>query len=287
MTNEERDIITRFIERVGGAPSASFGSVPGATPALPPIDREADALIGELFAKYPEARYRLTQTAFVQEHALAEAQNRIKRLEYEVQQAQAAAQEAAAQPRSGGFLSGLFGGGPPRPPVLAPSAWNQGGPQQQPYAQPQYAQGGPPPPPPQYAPGYQPGMFQRGGSGFLGSALTTAAGVAGGMVAGNLLTNMLTGGHHMGGSSWGESAGGVGGSPWGAPAVTDQGTWDNTSGAAASNQDYVDNGSWDQQPAQDSSWTDNSGSSWDTSSGDSGSWDSGSSDSGGSSDDSF
>ena len=73
MTNEERDIITRFIERVGGAPSASFGSVPGAAPPLPPIDREADALIGELFAKYPEARYRLTQTAFVQEHALAEA----------------------------------------------------------------------------------------------------------------------------------------------------------------------------------------------------------------------
>ena len=98
MTNEEREIITRFIERVGGAPAAgSFGSVPGSAPPLPPVDKEADALIGELFAKYPEARYRLTQTAFVQEHALAEAQNRIKRLEWELDQTKRAAQDAQAQ----------------------------------------------------------------------------------------------------------------------------------------------------------------------------------------------
>ena len=75
-----------------------------------------------------------------------------------------------------------------------------------------------------------------------------------------------------------QPSGGMAASPWGAGAATDQGTWDNTGGAAASNQDYVDNSTWDQQPAQDSSWTDNSG----------GSWDSGSSDSGGgSSDDTF
>ena len=56
---------------------------------------------------------------------------------------------------------------PPRQPQ-----YQQGYPQQQPqYQQPQYA-----PPPPQYAPGYQPGMFQQRGSGFLGTALTTAAG---------------------------------------------------------------------------------------------------------------
>ena len=34
MTNEERDIISRFIERVGGAQGASFGSVPGAVPSV-------------------------------------------------------------------------------------------------------------------------------------------------------------------------------------------------------------------------------------------------------------
>jgi uncharacterized protein len=266
MTNEERDIISRFIERVGGAQGTSFGSVPGAVPPLPPIDKEADALIGELFAKYPEARYRLTQTAFVQEHALAEAQNRIKRLEYEVQQAQAAAQEAAAQPRSGGFLSGLFGGGPPRPPVLAPSAWNQGGPQQQPYAQPQYAQGGPPPPP-QYAPGYQPGMFQRSGSGFLGSALTTAAGVAGGVVVGNALMDMFSShrsmGSELGGGSGVTPAAPVDSSPWGAPAggdqgYVDQGTW-TTPDSGTDQGGYADQGSWDAGGGDQASWDSSGG----------------------------
>ena len=50
------------------------GSVPTTVQALPPVDPAADRLIGELFQRYPEAKYRLTQTAFVQEHALTEAQ---------------------------------------------------------------------------------------------------------------------------------------------------------------------------------------------------------------------
>ena len=141
-----------------------------------------------MFNRYPEARYRITQLAFVQEHALVEAQNVINRLQWELQQArQAQSQQqqrpsspwgAGAQPQQqsgGGFFSGLFGGGsssrqPPPPP-------------------PQYA-----PPPPQYPPGYQPGMFAQRGSGFLGSALTTAAGVAGGMLAGDALMNLFRGG---------------------------------------------------------------------------------------------
>src|SRR5271165_1427573 len=189
MTNEERDIINRFIQRVAGAaPAASDGSVPASTPAtpLPPVDKDADALIGQLFAQYPEARYRITQLAFVQEHALAEAANRISQLQYQLDQARQSAGPAPAaspwgagssqsQPQpSRGLFGGLFGGGSraPEPPQYAPS--------------PQYA-----PPPPQYAPGYQPGMFQRGGSGFLGSALTTAAGVAGGLVVGNALMNLF------------------------------------------------------------------------------------------------
>src|SRR3984893_2979653 len=180
MTDEERDIITRFIQRVGGGGQPATGSAP-ATP-LPPVDPDADRLIGELFAKYPEARYRLAQMAFVQEHALAEAQNRIARLQYELQQARqaqtqaappaqspwgAAAQAPQPQPQpqqSRGLFGGLFGGGQSPPPPQQPQY------QQPQYQQPQYA-----PPPPQYAPGYQPGMFQRQGSGFLGSALTTAA----------------------------------------------------------------------------------------------------------------
>jgi uncharacterized protein len=289
MTNEERDIISQFVARIGGAP-ASSGAVPGSVPAtatapLPPVDRDADVLIGQMFQRYPEAAYRMTQLAFVQEQGLVQAQSRIAQMEAELQRTRQALQQAQQQPQpqqaqgGGGFFSNLFGGGRPQAAPPNPGPW--GG--QQAAPPPGYA---PPPPgyaqpPPQYAPGYQPGMFQRGGSGFLGSALTTAAGVAGGVVAGNMLSNLLTGEHHLGGGGWGESASGGAGNPWGTPAATDQGTWDNTGGAAGSNQDYVDNGTWDQQPAQDSSWTDNSG--------DSGSWDSGGGDSGGGggSDDSF
>jgi hypothetical protein len=292
MTNEERDIITQFIARFSGvqapAQPAFGGSVPATTqqPALPPIDPEADRLIGDMFNRYPEARYRITQLAFVQEHALTEAQNRIQRLEWELQQAQQAAQEAQQaqqQQRSssgGGFFGGLFGGGSrpaSPPPQQGGPVWNQGAPQQG------YGYQQPAPPPPQYAPNYQPGMFQRSGSGFLGSALTTAAGVAGGVLAADALTSLFSGGRGYGG---GFGGGGFGGgnttiieenqSPWGSapPAgqgYVDQGTWD-TSGGGGQTTDpgYVDQGTWDTSGGGDdqSSLTDNSSSSddssWDT-----------------------
>ncbi len=299
MTNEERDIISQFIARVSGAPTSSgsfAGSVPATQPALPPIDRDADAQIGQLFQQYPEARYRITQLAFVQEHALVEAQNRIKRLEWENQQAQQALQQArqaapppGAQNSGGGFFSGLFGGNrqqsAPPPPG---GAWNQGGQPQQPYYQPSA-----PPPPPQYPPNYQQGMFQRQGSGFLGSALTTAAGVAGGVVAGNALMSLFSphqgaGGMFGGGSPFGGTPAGAGmaASPWATPApdpnYVDTGSWDQGAAAPAGNQDYVDNGGWDTTQANNPA-PDDSGS-WDSGGGggDSGSWDSG-----GSSDDTF
>ena len=137
MTDEERKIIADFIARVGGAsaPSGVWGggsSVPATAPALPPVDREADAYIADQFDQHPDARYRLTQLAFVQEHALAEAQNRIKQMEGALQQAQQAAQQAGQQHQGGGFFSGLFGGGRPQPappgPGGASPAWGQGAP---------------------------------------------------------------------------------------------------------------------------------------------------------------
>jgi hypothetical protein len=296
MTNEERDIITQFIGRVGGAaPQSGFGatSVPATQPALPPIDRDADAYIGQAFTQYPEARYRITQLAFVQEHALVEAQNRIQRLEWELQQAQQAAQQAqqsAGRPSGGGFFSGLFGGGGSRPqaapsPQQGDPRWgNQGGGQPQ---QPYYQQSAPPPP--QYPPNYQQGMFQqRGGSGFLGSALTTAAGVAGGLVAGQALMSLFSPHQGLGG---GFGAGGFGGaaagSPWATPVAPDSGTVDtgawgqSGSAAPASNQDYVDNGTWDQPSGGgDNTWSDNTGGGGD-------SWDSGTGGSSDNSDDTF
>ena len=263
MTNEERDIITQFISRVGGAQPARQGTFGGSVPAttpppLPPVDPEADRLIAEQFSRYPEARYRMTQLAFVQEHALTEAQNRIQRLEWELQQAQQQAQQQQNSGSGGGFFSGLFGGGSRSQQGGPGPAWNQG----QGYQQ-------APPPPQQPPPGYQqPGMFQRSGSGFLGSALTTAAGVAGGLVAGNALMNLFSGSHGMGGG-YGGGFGGGAASPWGtAPGAADQSAWSQDAGAGGTaDPGYVDNGTWDTSGGDQSSWADNSGGSdpgWDT-----------------------
>jgi hypothetical protein len=103
-------------------------------------------------------------------------------------------------------------------------------------------------------------MFQRSGSGFLGSALTTAAGVAGGMVAGNALMDLFSGHHGMGGgfggaaenvnvyppsaaeaSPWGGGA--AGGSPWdNQSAAPDQSGWGDAGGGG---------GGWDNAGSND------------------------------------
>ncbi|AHJ65422.1 putative cytosolic protein [Granulibacter bethesdensis CGDNIH4] len=241
MNDQEREIITRFIERVSGAQTA-----PGtAVQTLPPVDRDADALIGQLFTRYPEARYRLTQTAYVQDYALAEAGKKIQALQQQVQQLQQqmqALQQQGGQPR-GGFFSTLFGGGQPS----APQQPAFQAPPPQGYVQPGYAQ-----------PGYAQPPFQRGGSGFLGSALTTAAGVAGGMVVGNMLTGLFSSHEHAdqgagfgaGGDSgvWG-TGGDAGGA---APGGNDWGNLQNDTGP--------DQGSWGD--SGDSGWSD-SGGGWD------------------------
>jgi hypothetical protein len=161
MTDEERRIITSFVERVSGAANAQparpaspwggFGAAqqPAAQP-LPPVDPEADRLIADLMARHPEARYRLTQMAFVQEAALVEMQNRIAQLEWEAENANRQAQ--ASQNR--GMFGGMFGGGARPAPM-------------------------PPRPQPQYPQGYNPAMMQRGGPGFLGTAMMLASALTG------------------------------------------------------------------------------------------------------------
>ena len=289
MTNEEHDLITQFVARTGGRPASSgfATSVPQVGgPELPPVDPQADGLIADLFARFPEARYRITQLAFIQEHALAAATNQIQQMQAQMQQMQAQVQQqqqqqqapspwgAAAQqpqpPQSRGLFGGLFGGGQPAPQPQQP---------QQQYA-PQYAA-----PPPQYAPGYQPGMFQRPGSGFLGSALTTAAGVAGCIMAADAITGLFAG-HHggqaggFGGGGFGQQAGNFGGdssSPWGnAP----QGADPFDQGGAAKT--YGGDSAWAPAPApaQDSGWQD-AGQSQDSGWQDASAGDSGWSDSGG------
>ncbi len=164
MTDEERQIISDFIARMGGQqPAATPGRLPatGGQP-LPPVDPAADRLIAELFERHPEARFRITQAAFVQEHALREAQNRIQDLEWQVQAGQAQAQ--AQQSR------GLFGFGAPRQANIPPR-----------------------PTPLPAGPGAQAMAANQGRPGFLGGALATAAGVAGGILLGNALMSMFAG----------------------------------------------------------------------------------------------
>jgi uncharacterized protein len=227
MTDEERRIITGFVERVSGAanaqparPASPWGAIGGqqAAQPLPPVDPEADRLIADLMARHPEARYRLTQMAFVQEAALVELSNRVQQLEWELENAQRQGQ--AQQNR--GMLGGLFGGGGSRPAPM------------------------PPRPQPQYPPGYNPQAMQRGGPGFLGTAMMTAAGVAGGLVLGNMLMSAFSGG----GAAEAAGAGGFGqdavptSSDWGAPqddaAAHDQGYGQDDAGA-------YDDGGYDEE----------------------------------------
>jgi hypothetical protein len=271
MNQDERRIITEFVERISGAapaPAAAAsggssggpwggggGSVPAtqARPNLPPVDPDADALIVDLFSRHPEARYRITQTAFVQEAALVEAQNRIRQLEWEAENARRQAQQAESQRGGGGLFGGMFGGG-------------GGGQSRRPAPM-------PPRPQPVYPPGYNPGMLQqgRGGSGFLGTALTTAAGVAGGMVLGNMLMNAFSGGHGAANAATPlADAGGAGGfgqdavpasSPWTDPgaAAASQG-WGEDGGAksdwAGGGQDQGAGGNWGSQDASPAGYDD-------------------------------
>ena len=142
-------------------------------------DADAERQIAEFVRQQPAAPYYMAQTILIQEAAIKQLNDRIQALESQVSQLQ------AAKPSSGGFLSGLFGGGgSSRGSDPIPGAEQYGRPQAS--AQPQYT------PPPQQ--NYAPQAAARGG-GFMAGALQTAAGVAGGVVLGNMLTNMFSGSH--------------------------------------------------------------------------------------------
>ncbi|QCE33602.1 DUF2076 domain-containing protein [Acetobacteraceae bacterium] len=195
MNSEEQNIIGQFVARVGGGH--------GVQQALPPIDPEADRYIGQEFQRYPEARYRVTQLAVVQEAALRNAQSRIQYLENQLQQAKAALAQKQ-QSQGGGFFSNLFGGGRSNPAQGYPPPPTAQGMRPPPGYGQQYA-----PPPPQYG---QPPMsaFQSSGTGFLGSALRTATGVAGGMLAAHAIEGLFSGHHEAGAGGFGEGGAGFG-----------------------------------------------------------------------------
>jgi uncharacterized protein len=246
MTPQERDLIAQLLGRLG--------QVGGQ-----PKDPEADGLIRQAVAAQPDAPYYLVQTVLIQDIALSSAQSRIHALEQQLAAAQPApAKPAAAQPTS--FLGGLLGGGGAQAGGSVPASGPWSRPAPGPAApQPQYQ------PQPQYLgqPQYQgqpmmggmPMMGQSmfgGGSGFLRSAATTAAGIAGGALLFQGIQSMF--GAHAGGILSGTSmqpglsetvvnnyygsdqAGG------GAPETT---AWDQPAGgdpAAADYADAADNG---------------------------------------------
>jgi hypothetical protein len=176
MTSEERDLITGLFDRLRGADTQ-------------PHDPEAENLIRQSVAGQPGAPYLFVQTLLVQEHALMNAQARIKALE---QQVAAAAARPVQPARSGGFLSGLFGG------ATASSAPANIPPQSLPAAQPV----APNLPYPSTV-----NLPASAGGGFLRSALSTAAGVAGGAMLFQGIEDLL--GHRSG--AFGSGLGGGGG----------------------------------------------------------------------------
>ena len=236
MNSQEREVISDIFRRLEQV-------------ADQPRDPEAERFIAEKIRQQPYAPYAMAQAIHVQEQALTNLHGQVQQLEAELERLQ-------SQPRqSGGLLASLFGGGArepePRRPMGGPfgqpqygaqpgmggqgGPWGggQGGPQGGPWGG---AQGG--------MMGGQPGAFgapQRGGSGFLGTAMMTAAGVAGGMMLGNALTSAFGGGgsHGAGGhGAQGLSGGGDGAAASGAGNHSDLSPFQDSGGAGVQDASY-------------------------------------------------
>jgi hypothetical protein len=185
MNSEEQTLIDGLFSRLQQAETDSA-----------PRDAQAEARIKEHITRQPAAGYYMTQSILVQEHAIKSLDAQNKQQAQQIQQLQAELQQAkSAQPApsSGGFLSSIFGGGSRDPQPSAPPSsgggWreparpgfnSQPAPQQN-YGAPQQNYQ---PPQPSAAPI---------GSGFLGGALKTAAGVAGGVMLAEGISSLF---HH-------------------------------------------------------------------------------------------
>ena len=229
MNSEEQTLIDGLFSRLQQAETDSA-----------PRDAQAEARIKEHMARQPAVGYYMTQSILVQEHALQslDAQNKqqaqqIQQLQDELQRAKAT---QAAPASGGGFLSSIFGGGS-REPQPAPS--NSGGGWREP-ARPSFNQ---PAPQQNYQPAQAPAAAPAG-SGFLGGAMKTAAGVAGGVLLAEGISSLF---HH---NSQPQVVEEIIEQP--APA-SDQGNWGND------DQQFAGNDSWGSNNA-DSDYSDDSSS---------------------------
>jgi hypothetical protein len=168
-----------------------------------PRDPQAEARIKEHLGQQPGAPYYMAQSILVQEVAIKQLEAQSRQRDEQIQQLQAELQRTKVQPpapaQSGGFLSSIFGGGAREPQAQQPTA-----PQQRP-SNPQASAGGwrdsgPASPPPYNSAAPQGNYAQPQqapaapmGSGFLGGALKTAAGVAGGVMLAEGISSLF---HH-------------------------------------------------------------------------------------------
>ena len=214
MNSEEQTLIDGLFSRLQQAETDSA-----------PRDAQAEARIKEHMARQPAVGYYMTQSILVQEHALQSLDAQNKQQAQQIQQLQDELQRAkATQPApasGGGFLSSIFGGSS-RDPQPAPS--NSGGGWREP-ARPAFGQ---PAPQQNYQPPQAPAAAPAG-SGFLGGAMKTAAGVAGGVLLAEGISSLF---HHNQQPQVVEE---IIEQP--APA-SDQGNWDND------DQKFAGNDSW-------------------------------------------
>jgi uncharacterized protein len=169
MHSQERDVINGIFERLKEAASQ-------------PRDPEAERLIQENIQRQPYAPYAMAQTLYAQEQAVTQLHEQVQRLQQEIAQLRSA-------PQSGGFLSGLFGGGSRTPPPPTQSSYGQ----PQGYGQGAQGYGAPAQGQPGYGQSPWGGAPRSGGGGFLVGAATTAMGVAGGMLLANALSSAFAG----------------------------------------------------------------------------------------------
>jgi hypothetical protein len=161
-----------------------------------PRDAQAEARIKEHLGQQPGAPYYMAQSILVQEVAIKQLEAQSRQRDEQIQQLQAELQRSkvqappAAPAQSGGFLSSIFGGGAREPQAQQPSSFSQQRPSTPQPSAGGWRDSGPGSPPPynsaapqgNYGQPQQQAPAAPMGSGFLGGALKTAAGVAGGVM---------------------------------------------------------------------------------------------------------
>lgn len=193
MNSEEQTLIDGLFSRLQQAETDSA-----------PRDAQAEARIKDHLTRQPAAGYFMTQAILVQEAAIKSLDEQNKQQAQQIQQLQAELQQArtsAPAPSSGGFLSSIFGGGsrdpqPAQSPPPSTGGWREPArpsfnsqPPQQNFGAPQQPQQNYGAPQQNYAPQQQAPI----GSGFLGGALKTAAGVAGGVMLAEGISSLFRG----------------------------------------------------------------------------------------------